>query len=239
MKRSTCAVLEVGLGGRLDATNIIDADVGVVCSIGLDHLDWLGNTLEQIGREKAGIFRAVDARRCSAARRCRRRCGPPSIRWARGRWCQAVTTTRGHRRWAGISSSVMGAAWAAQSRARRRPPDRATLPLHWRRYGVPGFEPEHRKVSEALRSVRLAGRFQRVSVASERGAVEWIFDVAHNVPAASGLEANSARAAARAHDCRLRNPRRQGHRRNHCHARRTHRRLGARSPRWPARGGAC
>ena len=52
------AVLEVGLGGRLDATNIVDADVGVVCSIGLDHVDWLGGTLEEIGREKAGIFRA-------------------------------------------------------------------------------------------------------------------------------------------------------------------------------------
>jgi hypothetical protein len=51
------AVLEVGLGGRLDATNIVDADVGVVCSIGLDHVDWLGDSLEQIGREKAGIFR--------------------------------------------------------------------------------------------------------------------------------------------------------------------------------------
>ena len=52
------AVLEVGLGGRLDATNIIDADVAVICSIGLDHVDWLGDTLEDIGREKAGILRA-------------------------------------------------------------------------------------------------------------------------------------------------------------------------------------
>ena len=55
--RVDVAVLEVGLGGRLDATNIIDADVGVVCSIGLDHVDWLGDSLEDIGREKAGIFR--------------------------------------------------------------------------------------------------------------------------------------------------------------------------------------
>src|SRR5262245_4612652 len=57
-ERVGAAVLEVGLGGRLDATNIIDADVGVICSIGLDHVDWLGGTLEQIGREKAGILRA-------------------------------------------------------------------------------------------------------------------------------------------------------------------------------------
>ncbi|MGM3175276.1 bifunctional tetrahydrofolate synthase/dihydrofolate synthase [Dickeya lacustris] len=50
-------ILEVGLGGRLDATNIVDADVAVVTSIALDHTDWLGNDCESIGREKAGIFR--------------------------------------------------------------------------------------------------------------------------------------------------------------------------------------
>jgi dihydrofolate synthase/folylpolyglutamate synthase len=53
-----------------------------------------------------------------------------------------------------------------------------------------GVELEHADVSEALIDVRLAGRFQRVTVDSGRGAVEWIFDVAHNVPAASGLAAN-------------------------------------------------
>ncbi len=51
-------ILEVGLGGRLDATNIVDPDVAVVTSIALDHTDWLGPDRESIGREKAGIFRA-------------------------------------------------------------------------------------------------------------------------------------------------------------------------------------
>ncbi|MFZ5956200.1 bifunctional tetrahydrofolate synthase/dihydrofolate synthase [Pseudomonas knackmussii] len=51
-------VLEVGLGGRLDAVNLIDADVAVVTSIGLDHADWLGDTRESVAFEKAGIFRA-------------------------------------------------------------------------------------------------------------------------------------------------------------------------------------
>lgn len=50
-------VLEVGLGGRLDATNILDPDVAVITSIALDHLDWLGPDRESIGREKAGICR--------------------------------------------------------------------------------------------------------------------------------------------------------------------------------------
>lgn len=51
-------ILEVGLGGRLDAVNIVDADVAVVTSVDLDHMDYLGPTREDIGREKAGIFRA-------------------------------------------------------------------------------------------------------------------------------------------------------------------------------------
>ena len=52
------AILEVGLGGRLDATNLVDADVAVITSIALDHTDWLGPDRESIGREKAGVFRA-------------------------------------------------------------------------------------------------------------------------------------------------------------------------------------
>ncbi|WP_145525296.1 bifunctional tetrahydrofolate synthase/dihydrofolate synthase [Yersinia vastinensis] len=50
-------ILEVGLGGRLDATNIVDSDVAAVTSIAIDHTDWLGFDRESIGREKAGVFR--------------------------------------------------------------------------------------------------------------------------------------------------------------------------------------
>ncbi len=52
------AVLEVGLGGRLDAVNIVDADVAVITTVDLDHMDWLGDDRDSIGREKAGIARA-------------------------------------------------------------------------------------------------------------------------------------------------------------------------------------
>lgn len=52
------AVLEVGMGGRLDAVNIIDADVALVTTVDIDHASWLGPDRESIGREKAGIFRA-------------------------------------------------------------------------------------------------------------------------------------------------------------------------------------
>jgi dihydrofolate synthase / folylpolyglutamate synthase len=52
------AILEVGLGGRLDAVNVVDAHCAVLTSVGVDHVDYLGATREAIGREKAGIFRA-------------------------------------------------------------------------------------------------------------------------------------------------------------------------------------
>jgi len=55
--RLQLAVLEVGLGGRLDAVNLVDPDVAVITTVDLDHQDWLGNDREAIGREKAGIAR--------------------------------------------------------------------------------------------------------------------------------------------------------------------------------------
>jgi dihydrofolate synthase/folylpolyglutamate synthase len=50
-------ILEVGLGGRLDAVNIVDADIAIVTSIAIDHVEYLGQTREEIGLEKAGVFR--------------------------------------------------------------------------------------------------------------------------------------------------------------------------------------
>ncbi len=58
-------ILEVGLGGRLDAVNIVDADVAIVTSVDLDHMEYLGDTREKIGFEKAGIFRSGRTAICS------------------------------------------------------------------------------------------------------------------------------------------------------------------------------
>ena len=60
-------VLEVGLGGRLDAVNVVDATVSVLTSVAIDHTDYLGSTREDIGREKAGIFRPGRAAVCADA----------------------------------------------------------------------------------------------------------------------------------------------------------------------------
>jgi dihydrofolate synthase/folylpolyglutamate synthase len=59
------AILEVGLGGRLDAVNVVDADVAIVTSVDIDHTDYLGDTREKIGFEKAGIFRPGKPAICS------------------------------------------------------------------------------------------------------------------------------------------------------------------------------
>lgn len=65
--RVDVAILEVGLGGRLDAVNVFDADVALLMSVGLDHMDYLGDTREAIGLEKAHIFRSGRPAICADA----------------------------------------------------------------------------------------------------------------------------------------------------------------------------
>lgn len=183
-------VLEVGLGGRLDATNIFDADVAVLCSIGLDHRDWLGDTLEQIGAEKAGIFRRSQPLVFGNA-------DMPASVWnaARDLGCKVWTAQRE------FSWQIDGAGYDFEPWDYRA--DGCTLmalpapalagAVQYRnaavaltalqRLSVTGAcEPTN--VAAALRAVSLPGRFQIVP-----GAVEWILDVAHNQPAAAVLAA--------------------------------------------------
>src|SRR5437016_7551607 len=54
------AVLEVGLGGRLDATNIVEQDISIITSIGLDHQQFLGTRIDEIAAEKAGIIKSKE-----------------------------------------------------------------------------------------------------------------------------------------------------------------------------------
>ena len=109
------AVLEVGLGGRLDAVNVVDADVAVVTSVDLDHMDYLGPTREDIGREKAGIFRAGTTGRV-------RRSGSAAVaRRARARARRAARADRPRLRLrrAGPAMALLGA---------RRPAPRPAVP---------------------------------------------------------------------------------------------------------------
>ena len=200
--RVEVAVLEVGLGGRLDATNLVDADVAVLASVGFDHREWLGDTLELIGTEKAGIFRAnqpavlgtpqmpatvyqaiqqLSARPVVAERDFSWRIHP-------GGWDYAGLELSLHSlppsALAGaIQYRNAAAAIAALEAARTFSADRADRPGVARLVGRLGALDE-RVVAAALGRVHLPGRFQVIP-----GAVEWILDIAHNEPAARVLAA--------------------------------------------------
>jgi len=179
-RKVDAAVLEVGLGGRLDATNIIDADVAVVCSIGFDHRDWLGDDLDSIGREKAGIFRRGRPAVLGSP-------DMPATVFAQieARGARAVVAERD------FSWTIDGATWSYKSHGRRfneLPRSALAGSIQYRNAATAIAALQELKVAEhldenvigtALRTVRLPGRFQIVP-----GSVEWILDVAHNEPAA-------------------------------------------------------
>jgi len=200
-------VLEVGLGGKLDATNLVDADVGVVCSIGFDHRDYLGDTLELIGAEKAGIFRPgrpailgtpemPDSVFAAIAQLgARPVVGGRDFSWTvhGERW-----SYRGLRR---SFDDLPPSALAGSIQYRNAATALAAVELlDWTRLGG-RFGLEQRAVVQALGSVKLAGRFQIVPGANTgpvgaptpdgpagsatcAGPGEWILDIAHNEPAA-------------------------------------------------------
>jgi dihydrofolate synthase / folylpolyglutamate synthase len=196
-QRVQAAVLEVGLGGRLDATNLIDADVAVLVSVGFDHRDWLGNTLEEIGREKAGIFRPRRAAVLGSADM------PASV-------FAAIAQIGARALIAGTDFTwqVHGGDWDYRGTALRLddlPPSALPGTIQYGNAAIAfaalealGLDPapssaaravlghltafDQRTARLALRQVQLPGRFQIVP-----GAVEWILDIAHNEPAAQVL----------------------------------------------------
>jgi dihydrofolate synthase/folylpolyglutamate synthase len=181
------AILEVGLGGRLDAVNLVDADVAIVCSVGFDHRDYLGDTLDLIGAEKAGIFRT----------------GRPAVLGTDDMPAsvyQAMTSLQTRPVIAGkdFTWHVDGGRWSYKGlrlSLRDLPPSALAGSIQYRNastalaaieaLALPALELNERTVSEALRGVRLAGRFQAVQVPTDGGSVEWILDIAHNEPAAA------------------------------------------------------
>jgi dihydrofolate synthase/folylpolyglutamate synthase len=175
-------VLEVGLGGRLDAVNLIDADVAVITTVDLDHQDWLGPDRESIGREKAGIFRRDRWAICVDPE-------PPRSVIEAASACGA--------RWLGIDSGLAFARagdtwqWSAPGIPGAQPFDDLPVPhlplpsaaAALAALAALGCMPRATSVHEALLRTRLAGRFQQL----DRDGVEIVLDVAHNPQAARGL----------------------------------------------------
>ena len=183
--RAACdvVILEVGLGGRLDATNLFDADVAILSTIALDHADWLGDNREDIGREKAGIFRPGGIAVCGdplvpdsileAARTL------DSTLYLAGR-DYSWSLSHGGWRWGSVKGCFKGLPEPAL-RGQHQLQNAATvlMALEASNERVPVSDDA---VRQGLSAVSLPGRLQLLS-----GAVERIMDVAHNPQAAGGL----------------------------------------------------
>jgi dihydrofolate synthase / folylpolyglutamate synthase len=186
------AVIETGLGGRLDSTNVLTPRVATVTSIGLDHTDLLGDTLEAIAREKAGIFKAgvpaVIGEPAPEIRQLLATC-------AREAAAEPVVMVEDDY---GISNVEVSPSGTSFTLARDKDILHLTTPLlgvHQARntataiatvtaVGKEYLPPQH-EILKALSGVFLPGRFQRSG--------QFIFDVAHN-PAAARTVAETIRA---------------------------------------------
>ncbi|MGQ0428485.1 MAG: bifunctional tetrahydrofolate synthase/dihydrofolate synthase [Gammaproteobacteria bacterium] len=182
------AVLEVGMGGRLDAVNLLDPDVAAVVSVGLDHRDWLGGTIEEIGAEKAAIFRpgrpAIFGARempASVAREAARR-GASLRRF--GVDFDYVERADG---WDYVGFGSRRRELPLPALAGVRQLANAATALAVLEAAEPGVLVPDEAVRDGLPRVRLPGRFQVVA-----GDPEWILDVAHNPDAARALAASLA-----------------------------------------------
>jgi dihydrofolate synthase/folylpolyglutamate synthase len=183
-------VLEVGLGGRLDAVNVVDADVAIVASVGLDHMDYLGPDEEAIGHEKAGIFRAGRPAVFGSPE------PPRSVREA-ARRIEAQLSVRGERfdgrirNEAGwdfvVDGAVVHAGLPLPALPGRVQVGNAATALFALAQLDERLPLDRGAIERGLRDVTLPGRFQRV--ADARG-FEWILDVAHNPAAARALADN-------------------------------------------------
>jgi len=180
------AVLEVGMGGRLDAVNAIDADCAIVTSVDIDHVQWLGPTREEIGREKAGIYRSGRPAICGDEH-------PPRSLVEYAADIDAALAVRG-RDFDFERAATTDAGWVWRSRTQVR----SGLP-------VPTLRGDHQfanaatalmaletmadrlpvsqaHIRDGLFQARASGRFQVVP-----GSPMLILDVAHNAEAARSL----------------------------------------------------
>jgi dihydrofolate synthase/folylpolyglutamate synthase len=181
-------ILEVGLGGRLDAVNIVDADVALIAAIGLDHEDWLGTSREQIATEKAGVMRGGRVAVCSDN--------------------DLPHTLLDHAARVGALPAVLGVdfsfedegedwTWWSGDAVLERLPYPALSGAHQLRNAAGVLKVvdslqarlpvsvEH--IAEGLRTVTLPGRFHRVT-----RKLDYIIDVAHNPQAAEIFTATLA-----------------------------------------------
>lgn len=180
------AVLEVGMGGRLDAVNLFDTDVALITPIGLDHTAWLGDNREQIGREKAGIMRSGKPVVCSEA-------SPPNsvIDYAASIQAPLYQRDKDFRyqecentwQWQSQDLNLIDLPLPALS-GRYQLQNSAAVIQVCQLLQQQGLSISEQAIRAGLQTVRLAGRFQVIP-----GTVSRILDVTHNEQGAENLRA--------------------------------------------------
>jgi dihydrofolate synthase/folylpolyglutamate synthase len=180
LKEAQCdfILLEVGLGGRLDATNIVDSDVSVITTIGIDHIDWLGDDREKIGFEKAGIFRADKPAICGEL-------DPPrSLR----EYAREISADI---RYAGVDFTIeeqqMGWIWHGSKTISALP--ETLMPTQNAATALAVIEALELDIADdlirhALQQATLAGRLQKIDTGHN---IDTYLDVAHNPQSANYL----------------------------------------------------
>lgn len=205
-------ILEIGLGGRLDATNAVDSDAGIVVSIGVDHTGILGNTVEDIAYEKSCIYRKNHPAVCSQE-------NPPKTLLENSAVIGAKLLVAGRNFRCGssggdpdVTEQLLDAAGGGSDEGtwffRMEDTDFEDLPLPSFPYmnaagalaclSAMGIRVTRDAAAEACRSVRLPGRLE---VYSEKPRI--IFDVSHNPPAVMRLRKHLEKLSAREHFTRV------------------------------------
>ena len=189
------AILEVGLGGRLDATNIVDADIAVITTVDLDHQDYLGDDREQIGAEKVGIARAWkplvlgDDDPPSSVLGHAYRIGAPTWRIANDFFFKPLPSS------IDADGNALPARWQWREIGKRMelpaPQLAAAVQLRNAAVAVAALRSLKKRpkplppnaYAEGIANARIGGRLQRF----ERDGVEIVVDVGHNPQAARAL----------------------------------------------------
>mgnify|MGYP000179081346 CR=1 FL=1 len=179
------AILEVGMGGRLDAVNLFDTDIALITPISLDHINWLGDTREKIGFEKAGIITQQNPVVCSES--------PPRSVFQHALALDSdlyqadkdfqVEQREGEWDWSNQKAKRLNLPYPALEGQYQLQNAAGVLQV------ISLLEPQKYSVSdhairEGLKHVELTGRFQRIL-----GDVELILDVTHNLQGAKNLVA--------------------------------------------------
>ena len=180
-------VLEVGLGGRLDAVNLVDADMALVTSIGVDHVEYLGNTRESVAYEKAGIFRQGKPALCGDL-------DPPQPLLDKAKELACPLLLRGR----DFNLTIADTVWHWQGRDAQGqtlelrdlplldlPMENAALALQ--AYALTQWPWEPQTVTEALLATKVTGRLDRRQINWNGKPLSLLLDVGHNGHAAEYL----------------------------------------------------